>query len=208
MRKTVTIPAAGKTLTVSMTGRSVIVESMGTYPSIDDVPTMQLSPGISDYPLYPRSVYPNSEEFQQIVITGTAESAGDKITLLSTGQCLDLALNIVFSGSYEAVAGTSFTVTSTDAAQSLSEIQLQDAAGNLPKSIVVSALDNPIIYAFNVAPDRSTDLGHILHKNVITGGSEFNGSLLEIEGIDFILNWQFASAAAGSPAVLTVTPRY
>lgn len=206
MRTTITIPAAGSRLTINATGRSVAIEEMNVYPTAADVPILKMRPG-SEYPLYPRSTYPNEDGiFNSLEIVGTAESAGDEITLLSTDECLPLELNIDFSASYLAVAGTTTTETLSDAVFSWDEITIQDANGNMPKSVLVQSLDEPIKLAFNVDPDQA-DPGnaHILNA---PDGTFNNENTFEIKGIDFILAARFINATAATDSTLAYTFRY
>lgn len=208
MRKKITLPGAGETLPVPMTGRSVIIEIMPVYKKLSDIPLISVEgDGFQSLPMYPRSIYGNDKEFNELVITGTAESDGGTAYLLTVPQCLDTDLNVNTGSQYEATAGTTFSITSTDVAQSIPQLDLSDADGNLPRSIILTARDNPISYAFNTAPDQ-TNFGHVLLPPNITSGSEREADFIEVEGIDFILSLQFISANAGAAGELIVTPRY
>lgn len=208
--KKVTIPAAGESVKVeNFSGKSVIFFSGGFgWDSIDEAATLTFEDQGVHYPAFAGNVWPYSGcGFSRVFIHGTAATAGGTLYMQALPTCENASFNDQ-PGTYQAVAGQSFTVTTTDAAQTLTELQLADAAGNLPKSITITAQNNPAIYAYDVAPDRGSDLGHILIPAVYTAGSEREVSLLEIEGIDFILKWNYSAAIAGSQSVLTITPRY
>jgi len=207
--KKITVPAAGENQAFDLQGLSVIVISAPAYESALDAPKLSFDDPGDGFPVETGNQWPNDAgRYDRVIITGTSESAGDEVVLLSVDMCLDPERNKNVGDITKAKAGTSFTVDTTDAAQTLSELQLADSEGNLPTSIIVTAQVNPAIYAFNADPDRANDLGHVLIPAVYTAGSEREVSLLEIEGIDFILNWRFAAAIAGSQATLTITPRY
>ena len=207
--RTVTIPAAGTWEPFPIKGLSLYTWDMPVYSGPDQQPRLAFEDKSNPkWPLVLQSTYGAQEEFGQIWIQGTSESAGDTIEFLVYGDCRETRINEQGYNLYEAQAGTSFAKTTADTAASLSTLEITNSAGQLAKSIIVTAQNNPAIYAFNTAPDRSTDLGHILIPAVYTAGSEREVQLLEIEGPDFILNWQYASAISGSPAELTITPRY
>jgi hypothetical protein len=204
MRVKETIPAAGQKKTVSITGVSLIVEQCSIYQSADDVPTFNFigrDENISNLPIYPRSRYTNNGcEFNQIELIGTAESAGDEVSLLSLEDFLTTDININVGATKKAIAGQTFAKTSTDAAQGLTELELE-RNGVLPSSIYISARTNDINWGFvdgGSSPDQN-DNWHVLLTDA---------EPIEIQGIDFILKFQFASQAAGTAGNLIVSTEY
>jgi hypothetical protein len=155
MRKTITIPENPKYF--PLTGSSIIIESAGLYSGVEQVPLISFDNASADFPVYPHSVYQNPEgNFNRILIEPTPESAGDEITILSFDECLESNLNIAFSGSKKTNCGTTFSITSTDAGQSLSSLQIQKN-GLLPTAMYISAENANINYAFDTIADQSSN---------------------------------------------------
>ena len=155
MRKTITIPENPKYF--PLTGSCVIIESAGLYSGVEQVPLISFDNASADFPLYPHSVYQNPEgNFNRILIEPTPESAGDEITILSFDECLESNLKIAFSGSKKTICGTTFSITSTDAGQSLSSLQIQKN-GLLPTAMYISAENAKINYAFDIIADQSSN---------------------------------------------------
>lgn len=199
MRQTVQIPADGEKINVPLTGISVIIEAAGTYETVDDVPVLAFDRPGNDFPIYPRSQYQNPQgEFNKIVITGTTESEGDDITLVSFQECLESEVNIVYSGSFRATLIDTFSITSTDAAQSIPELQLTNADGKLPSKIYIAARDNEILYSFGSDPVQGGD-GYVMSAD---------SEPIEITGINFITEFKFISSASGVHGDLIITPEY
>jgi len=206
-RKEVTIPAAGEFITVKLTGRSILVEQMNKYSEAAQVPTMDLINGISDYPLYNLSTYPNDEQFNSIKIYGTAESAGDTIQLLSTNACLDLDIKVAFAGQYEAEPGTTQEEVINDSVFQFTELGIINAEGKLPSAIYLAANGSePVRYAFNVDPEQS-GTGNLGYELGIPGANKRNEPI-KIEGIEYILALRFINKTATQAASLIYTFEY
>jgi|GEM_PF-3563524 len=172
MRKTITIPENPKYF--PLTGSSVIIESAGLYSGVEQVPLISFDNASADFPLYPHSVYQNPEgNFNRILIEPTPESAGDEITILSFDECLESNLKIAFSGSKKTICGTTFSITSTDAGQSLSSLQIQKN-GLFPTAMYISAENADINYAFDTIADQSSNN----HSLAATKNENATGSIV------------------------------
>lgn len=205
MRKKITLPGDGEILPVAMTGRAVIIEIMPVYKKLSDVPLISATGGFDSLPMYPRSVYGNDKEFNELQIVGTAESEGDTAYLLTTNECLKTELNIITGSQYEATAGTSTEEVLSDSVYSFTEIAIQDADGNLPKAVYLGAVEDEIRYAFNVDPEQGAGgLGYVLEEPDPTNAVE----PLEIRGIDFILSLRFINKTNATPSTLLYTFEY
>lgn len=205
MRKTIIIPASGKTLNIGLTGRSFIIENIPVYETPEDVPLIAFNPGGNENPAYPRNVYNNNGQyFNDLIITGTTASAGDELVIYAVDDCLETRFNIVLSEQYKSVPGTTFTKTANDTVQSLSELELIDSEGNLPTKLYVSvsptAGTGGIKWAINENPVQGNDgLGTQLTAN--------NG-VLELIDIAWILAFNFISEVSTETPEVNFTPEY
>lgn len=208
MRRTVIIPANGVSQSFPITGRSVIIEACNLYKSINDVPLIGFDSGENQNPIYPRSTYQYDQgKFNKVVITGTAESAGDEITFLTFNECLDSNLNIEFSDSYKATLKDTFTKVASDTAQSITELELINSAGELPKAVYVSSAysktvpNDGIKYAFGANPVQGdNESGYMLKSD--------QGEPFKIVGINFILAFKFIAQTTGETPLLVITCEY
>jgi len=205
MRTNVTIPPAGEKKVVNLSGLSVEVEQMPVYSEAAQVPEINFVPG-ERYPMYPRSVYPNSEPFTQIELIGTQEAAGDEVYLISTEQCLQFELNQQFQSTKKYIAGQTKSKASTDASQGLAEVELQKN-GNLPVELFIEARNEPLVYAFDTPAGRNGE-SNLLVPGDKTLSSPEPSETKKIVGIDRILKLQFASAVSGTPGNLIYSGTY
>lgn len=204
IRKKIIIPAAGKTINLGLTGRSVIIENVPVYETPEDVPVLATNTG-SSYPVYPRNVYSdNGERFQDLILTGTAQSAGDELDIYVTDECLETRFNIVLSEQYKSVPGTTFTKPANDAVQTLSALELVDADGNLPTKLYISvsptAGTQGIKWAINTDPAQGND----------TIGTQMKPGAEPIELIDvsWMLAFRFIAEIALETPIVNFTPEY
>lgn len=202
-RRKLTIPAAGALLQVPAVSRSygVIVESIPTYKTPDDVPLLRIgtqnNPG---QPLYPQSTYTAVEggEFDTVYLEGTSESAGDTVYLLFSDDCqIRAEININTADLLQSYPGPSFAKTSTDTAQTLSPVDylLND---QYPRALLISCATNPARLAFGGAVPTTAGFGHLLAV----------GDFLRLEGLEYITTLRYISATAGNAAALTLTLEY
>lgn len=207
MRRTITIPDAGVTKPFPVTGRSIIVEKAERYPEEAALPLLGFDSGGEQYPIYPRSTYQYQENrpFQQIQITGTTDSEGDKITLISYRECLPSELNIVYSAQFRHPPGTAFTKSASDAVQELAEVDLVDADGNLPSKlyIAVSPLttaEDGIKWSINADPAQGEE----------TAGIRLlpEDGLLELVDISWMLAFRFIAQTATETPLVNFIPEY
>lgn len=206
-RKEVTIPGPGEFVTVNLTGRSVIVEQMNKYSEASQVPTMDLINGISDYPLYTLSTYPNSEKFTKVKIYGTTESEGDTVRLLSTDDCLKLDIKVAFAGQYEVEPGITQEEVITDSVYSFSELAIVNSEGNLPTAVYLAVSGTePIRYAFGVDPEQTAS-GNLGYELGAPGANKKNDPI-KVEGIQYILDLRFINKTATNSASLIYTFEY
>ena len=206
MRLTTTIPAAGVEKAVKLTGRSVIVEAAGIYSKVIEVPKFDFNPGGNNNPIYPRSVYVNSEGvFNSIVIKGTAESDGEEVTFYTVDECLTTDLNIDLAGQFEAVMGETETEVLSGTVFSFSAAAIQNADGKLPKKVYLASSDNPIHYSFDVDPDDDTGTKFYKLNGPNAAGPN---TPVPLEGIDTILKARFINEASGTDSILVYTFEY
>lgn len=216
MRKTITIPAAGEKQPFSITGRSIMIEQVPVYNNATDVPLMHMAPGGSEYPIYPRSTYPNDNgQFQQLELIGTAESAGDEITLVSTDECLALNINILFNETSKSVAGNTQTKNASDSPQGFSAVEVADADGNMPKRLyiyVIGGTTRGINYAYGSNPSQGDNAANCYYwdneRDHEAAGDLITIEPLEIIGIDWILNFNFVATVPGETPTVIWTPEY
>ncbi|MCA1758860.1 MAG: hypothetical protein LC658_03740 [Bacteroidales bacterium] len=199
-RKKITIPADGETIIVNVGGCSIVVEEVGSYTTPEEVPSLQFESSDPPQPIYNQGIYSkNIDGFPRFAIIGTAESAGDILYLLISDEYLKPDLSPETFQSRRARAGVSFTVASTDVAQTLSQLNLADSNAFLPSKIYVSTRTNDISFAFNEDPEQDGGLGSIIPADK---------EPLPIEGIQFILGFRFISATNGVSGDLTVHLEY
>lgn len=207
MRKTITIPGAGETRNIGVSGRSFIIENIPAYEKPEDVPLIAFNPGGNENPIYPRNVYSNNGQyFNDLIITGTAESEGDELNIFVTDECLETRFNIVLSEQYKSVPGTTFTKTADDTVKSLTELELIDSEGNLPAKLYVTvsptagASGTGIKWAINADPVQGDD----------TRGNPLSpdGTILELKDIAWILAFRFIAETNTENAIVNFTPEY
>lgn len=221
MRKKITIPSAGVTEPFKIRGRSVVVEKASIYDNADEVPLIGFNSGNDQFPIYPRSTYQfqeQCEEFNEVRITGTAESAGDEIILISFREPLQSEINIVYSDSYEITLKDTFTLAASDAVQSIPEVNLANSAGRLPNKIyvfVIGGATRGINYAFGASPNQGDGDDSSLyldndptHDATTAGYVGASKDPLEIEGINFINNFNFIATVATETPNLIITCEY
>lgn len=203
MRRTVTIPAAGKELPIAMTGKSLVIESGPLYDLPEHVPTLGFDSGNNQFPLYPRSTYQAEHCFKNIILTGTEQSEGDEFILVTYNECLNSVLNINFLQQYTVDVRDTFQIAASDAVQSFSELQMINDQGRLPSAMYISASENDIRFSFGSDPGQGVDgLGHLLPSAATVQG------ILRIEGFRYIELFNFIAATATNSAQLNVTFEY
>jgi len=201
MRKTVTIPAAGKGKPVQLTGRSVIIESAGIYESGKQVPTFDFSAGRKGNPIYARSTFGNDgKEFDSLTIFGTAESAQDEVTFISVDECLQTDININTVQTTKKIVGQTVSYTLDDSAFSVPVFDLL-RNNKKPTSIYLSARRFDANYGF-VKGGHSPNQNEKWHR--LPSGNE----PIEIKGIDFINSIELTNKTAGNNAVIVITSEY
>jgi len=208
----ITIPAAGERVTVNQAGLAVVVNSVPIYESVEDRPLLyfddftnpaqDLNPG--------DTLVPNEqgEQFQRVIIEGTEASAGDDLYLKISTVCMDQEVNPVTNNTFKLTPGVTFTKTANDTVQSLTELELTNADGNLPRRVDVSvsksAAGTGIKWALNVDPVQGDDtLGTLLSPP-----ANGNSGLIEIPGIETILSFRFIAETAANTCVVNFTPYY
>lgn len=204
-RSKVTIPGAGESKSIGLTGKSIYIESVPSYPTPDDIPRLSFNDPGDQLPALIRSsfMYPPDGCFDNLIITGTAESAGDEIIIFSTNACLQDQINPNAQETSKAIAGNTFTKTMDGTVQQLTELELVNDNGDLPASVYLSAQGNNISYRWNDGngsdPTEDSNSDHILYAG---------NDPIEILGINFILNIKFVGEVAGQTPTLVITPRY
>lgn len=198
-RKKITIPAAGESEIFAFDGVSLIIESMPTYSTPEQVPTLGFGDiSASPQPLYPQSVYVAGGGFDRIAIKGTSESAGDSIYILSTDQCLQEEINNNTFNSSRATIKPTFSVLCDDTVMSLSAGQIVNSDSEQPGSMYITSRGGSVAYAFQEDPEQADGLGHVLNEN----------ETQEIIGVNLISNFRFLSAVSGETPEITFTMVY
>lgn len=211
----ITVPAAGQSKSFELQGQSVLVLAAPAYQNVLEAPKLSFNQPGDDIPLFQGGKWPKfGERFQQIQITGTSESAGDTLQLLSTNVCIDADPGIT-GDTLATIAGTTQSKAASDVVQSFSEAELQDVDGNLPERLIIYVIGGAtrgINYAFNSNPSQGyppTD-SYYWDNEQAHGGSSQQSPMepLEIEGIDWILSFSFIASVLGETPDLIWTPDY
>lgn len=216
-RKTITVPNAGQTKQVKITGRSVIVEQANPYLNVGDVPLLSFDQPGQQRPALTRSVYGtfNGGIFDSIVVTGTAESAGDNLTLFSTYSCLDDFINFDALQTAKSVMGATQTKDASDSVQGFSDGEIADPDGNLPKRLyiyVVGGATRGINFAYENNPvqgDHDTSSMYWDNdRSHESAGDKVSAEPLEIVGLSAIQKFKFIATVAGEIPTLVWTPEF
>lgn len=200
-RKKITIPEAGDTVNIPVGGCAVDVESMGLYSNPEQFPSMFFDDGINNpQPLYPQSTYVNEsgKTFQRIAIRGTEESAGDDLYLLISDVPMQQSISTNAVEKLRTLM-PSFSVVSTNDAQTFSEVQLINDEGFLPVRITVSCTGNNIKYSIESEPVQGDGLGTVLNAGV---------DEKPVEGANFITAFTFISEVLDEHGTVTVHLEY
>lgn len=203
-RKTITVPAAGVSKAVPMTGKSIMILSGPSHFLLSDFAEVSFNDPGARLPAVPRSTFQFEGEdcFERLVVTGTEESAGDELEVLFINGCLGSRINTNILETHKTEAGTTGTKQASDAVQQFTELELVDADGNLPKRLyifVTGGATRGINYAFDADPTQGDGATDASYWN---NDAEFNAAntayekpkeleRLEIEGIDRILKFRF-----------------
>lgn len=201
MRRKFTIPAAGVTVPIPMTGRSVLIESVNLYLKPEHVPVIGFNSGDNQNPIYPQSSYEYDQgKFNNLTITGTDESEGDEVWIITVNDCLGNVIRIQHRDAYSSEPGSTFTKGATNAVQDLSELELVNDEGDLPKTVYVSSTGGNIRYCFEEDPNQA-DPGnaHVLLEDAIP---------FEIIDISWILAFKFIAEIEDETPNLVVTCEY
>lgn len=205
MRKTITIPQAGKIERFSFDGKTAIIENVGTFSGVNQVPLLGFNGHGAEFPMYPLATLPNiwDGDIKQISIEGTAESAGSQVTILTLDACLSLDFKPQFSGSYKSYPGSSITKQMDDSVQQFSELELMDENDNLPKEVHLVRLGaGEINYRWNEGGGVDPSQGGNDSK------LPTNPDLLKVTGVSVILGMKFTNDVAGETPILLAHPIY
>lgn len=201
-QKKITVPGSGVLKTIELAGFAVVVESVGTYSGVDEVPKIIFSDSSNPkQPLYPQAVLTgnNAAEFRRFYIEGTAESEGDEITLLISDVCMNQSISPETFQARRSGVDSSLSIDVTDTVAQLTELQLINSAGDLPSKIYISARGADVIYNFLADPTQSAadaaGFGTVLSNE---------GEQQPVSGINFILGLKFRVKTAADTATLTV----
>lgn len=194
------IPAPGDSIILRQSGNAVQVESIPVYTDALQVPLIQFDTDGERQPIYPASIYTGAAQqvtgvnFNQIIITGTTQSAGDRLILLVTDSCLSPEINTNSSEITRQESGITFTVPTTDTAVSLLISQLTSASGKLAVSALISARNNGVKFAFGVNPTVA-GIGHLLATD----------EKIRIDGVAFLQNIRFVNAVSAANANVDIS---
>lgn len=230
MRRTIEVPAAGVSEAFPFVGRTLFIEQASAYFGVDEVPLLSFNEAGDQLPALTRSRFGYHDgyfdqcqgqgdgRFNKIVVTGTPESAGDKLTLFTTKSYINQDfINFDALLTSLSVAGdTDSSRQASDAVQSFTEAAIADSEGNLPKRAyiwVVGGATRGINYAFGSNPSQGfmatdayywdNDIG-----NAAGSGDIINHRALEIIGIDWILAFNYIAAVATETPTLVITFEY
>lgn len=200
-RKTIEIPPAGESQAIELTGQSVIVESVPNYSVPEDIPLLSFNEPGYQLPakIGNKFQFPEKGEFNNLVITGTSESAGDSLTVWTSKNCAEDELNTNVNLTTKSIAGTTFFIQMDGNPKQIQENDVTNSAGDLATSIYISARNNDINYSWNFSPGTDGLQSHLL----VAGRKP-----IEIVGIDWILTAEFINAVLGQTPNLIITPRY
>lgn len=163
MRKRIVIPSAGEIEKVNITGRSLVIESAGIYERPTDVPTFRFEPSGETFPIYPRSTYQNpGDDYNSLIVTGTAASAGDVLRVISVKDCLNTEININFGATDRVDINDTFEkVIENTATGFLNSEKIKN--NDLAVSADVYVGGGDCLAAFNgIAPNQSDPFGKLL----------------------------------------------
>lgn len=197
-RRKITIPAAGESIPVTMTGRSIIVEFSKVYESPEDVPLLGFDSGGDQKPIYPRSTYNNKGDiYNNLVIVGTAASEGDEIYLINSQDCLKEEIIIQFNESYSSFIKATQNFTMDDTVFEFSSAQMLNGS-DLPAAATIQVIDGAtdgIRFEFDSDPDQAAGRTSFLW-------TAENG-LLDLPEFVFIDGFRAIAAVAGeSPKII------
>lgn len=214
-----TIPAAGESVRVQVTGKTIYFLGGGSgWNTIQEAATITFEDQGVHFPAYAGNKWAYSEcEFQYIILHGTAETAGGVLYMQGLQTCEQSHLEQPAESSKSIAGETNKTVrAASDAVQSFNSVNIADANGNLPKRAYIWVVDGAtrgINYAFVSDPSQgfmATDCMYFDNdiNNATGSGDIINHNPLEIEGIDWILNFNYIAAVAGETPNLVVTFGY
>lgn len=206
MRRKIIIPEAGVSKVFPFTGKTLIVEQANEYENPEQVPLLGFDSGNNQNPIFPKSQYQHEGDgrFQRITVTGTEQSAGDELYLLSSNLCLGTKIEISFLGDFVSIYKDTFIKTASDAVQNLSVIE-QQLDGSYPVAMYISVSheasgENGINYAFGSDPVQGSEaLGMYLSSEM---------GILEIKGLALIQMFNFIANTTGQAPKVNFTMEY
>lgn len=199
MSRVIEVPPAGQTQQFSLTGLSLYIISSASYEKISDCPQISFDTSGTLYPGITRSRFTNpAGVYNRIFVTGTDESAGDDLTLLSLDVCVDDFINFDALATTRATLKPTFSETMDDTVFELTELQIVNSDGDLPGAMYITARGGAVAYAFDVDPAQADGLGHILSDQEIQ----------KIEGINFIEAFRCIAAVATETPEISFTMEY
>jgi len=216
--KKITVPPAGVSKSFKMNGNTIKVAGAPSYKSSQVAPKLSFNQEGELLPLELRAQWPfySDKPFENIVVTGTAESAGDQLYLISLNGCSEPKIGAEPSEITKSIAGQTKTKTASDSVQQFSDLELANAAGDMPKKIyiwVVGGATRGINYAFNSDPSQ----GYLPSDSMYYDNDQRNNSTtsertsivpLEIVGIDWIKSFRFIASVNGENPNLVWTADY
>jgi len=211
MRKKITIPADGETLNIGLAGRSFVVEAINPFSTPAQVPLIITAPYGDDYPAYPRAQFGSFRgRFTDLVIMGTAESAGDELEIYVTDECLKTEFSVQLTDQYR-VEFKEFTVTADNSVQTLPQLNLQNGEGVLPAKVYI-----------NVKGGATRGVNWRLINNPVQGYGDENSIYLDndpthtpyepkslsLAGLKSITQFKFVASVNGENPVLNLICEY
>jgi len=202
--KRITVPRAGVSKSFKMSGNTIKVAGAPSYKSSQVAPKLSFNQEGELLPLELRAQWPfySDSPFDSIVITGTSQSAGDELFLISLPGCYDPKVGAEPSEVRKVSSGNSDFIQMDGTVKQLASMSLQKD-GSLPSRIYIAASGNDILYRSNDGNGSDPSAGGNESFKLTAGADP-----VEIIGIDLILDLRFINAVGGETPNLVYWPIY
>jgi len=205
--KKITVPPAGVSKAFKMGGNTIKVAGAPGYRNSQVAPKLSFNQKGELLPLELRAQWPfySDKPFENIVVTGTAESAGDQLFLISLDGCAEPKIGAEPSEITKRIIGETKTKDASNSVQQFSDLEISNNDDELPQSLyifVVGGSTRGINYAFNTDPSQgysATD-GAYWDNDPQHDPSELD--LLKLNGIDEIQSFRFIATVANETPTL------
>lgn len=196
----ITVPANGVKKIVDRAGCAVQVAFADAYTLISDYPSIFFDglEAVKSPVRFGETIQGNEgKAFDIFTIEGTTASEGNTLLLLVSNVEMEQRYQPPDNSGFAVDPGPGTrSITSTDAVQTISNAQLINSEGVLPRAIVIQARLNDIAYAIGADPDQA-GFGHLL-----VAGAE----PIRIE--NGITDFRIISATAATPGEFVYTAEF